>query len=113
VRQLQAEQPVIGGQHQQAQLLGQAKGDPFVAAAAQGGGRAGGVGDPAVAAAEHQDLDEFVEHDAVGDAGAVAAERMGVPAAGEQRGDLDPQWLKDRCGKGRHGGLLLWSCWRT
>ena len=34
------------------------------------------VGDAAVAAAEHQDLDELVEHDPVSDAGAVAAERV-------------------------------------
>ena len=38
VLQLQAEQLVIGTQHQQAQLLGQAQGDPLVPAAAQGRG---------------------------------------------------------------------------
>jgi len=84
VLQRQAEQPVIGGQHQQAYLLGQAEGDPLVAAAAQGGRRAGGVRDAPVAAAEHQDLDELVEHDAVGDALAVAAEGMGVLAEGSR-----------------------------
>jgi hypothetical protein len=84
VRQLQAEQLVIGGQHEQAQLLGDPGGDPFVAAAAQGGGRAGVVGDAAIPAAEHQDLDELVEHNPVGDAGAVAAERMAVPTSGEE-----------------------------
>jgi hypothetical protein len=65
-------------------------GDPFASAAAQGGRRAGVVGDAAVAAAEHQDLDELVEHDPVGDAGAVAAERMVDLTSGEERGDLDP-----------------------
>jgi hypothetical protein len=38
VVQFQAEQLVVGGQHQQAQLVGDPGGDPFVAAAAQGGG---------------------------------------------------------------------------
>jgi hypothetical protein len=46
---------------------------------------------PAVAVAEHQDLDELVEHDPVGDAGPVAAERMVDPTSGEECGDLDPQ----------------------
>jgi hypothetical protein len=48
------------------------------------------VGDAAVAAAEHQDLDELVEDDPVGDALAVAAQRVTDPTAGEQGGDLDP-----------------------
>ena len=43
--ELQTEQPVIGGQHRQAQLLGHAGADPLVPAAAQGGRRAGGVSD--------------------------------------------------------------------
>jgi hypothetical protein len=34
------------------------------------------IGDPAIATAEHQDLDELVEDDAVGDAGPVAAQRV-------------------------------------
>jgi len=37
VLQFQAEQPVIGGQHRQPQLLGEPKGDPLIPAAAQGG----------------------------------------------------------------------------
>jgi hypothetical protein len=49
------------------------------------------IGDAAVAAAEHQYLDELVEDGAVGDAAAVAAERVVDLAGGQQRGDLDPQ----------------------
>jgi hypothetical protein len=64
----QAEQPLVGAEHRQARLLGHPGGDPLVAAAPQGGRRAGGIGDAAVAAAEHQDLDERVEDDPVGDA---------------------------------------------
>jgi hypothetical protein len=66
VRQLQAQELVIGGQHHPTQLLCDPGGDPLVAAAAQGGGRAGVVGDAAGAAAEHQHLDELVEDDTVG-----------------------------------------------
>jgi hypothetical protein len=50
-----------------------------------------GVSDAAVAAAEHQDLDELVEHDAVRDPGPVAAQRVVDLAGGQQRRDLDPQ----------------------
>jgi hypothetical protein len=60
------------------------------------------VGDPAVAAPEHQDLDELVEDHAVGDAGAVAAERVAVVAGGQQRSDLDPEGFQDRRWQGRH-----------
>jgi hypothetical protein len=102
VRQLQAEQLVIGTQHQQAQLLGQAQGDPLVAAAAQGRGRAGLVGDPAVAAAEHQHLDELVEHQPVGNPGPVAAQRVMDLTGGQQGGDLDPEGFQDRRWQGRH-----------
>jgi hypothetical protein len=102
VRQLQAEQLVVGDQDRSAQLLGHAGGDPLVAAAAQGGRRAALVGDPAVAAAEHQHLDQLVKHDPVSDAGAVAAEGMGVRAGGQQRRHLDPERFEDGRWQGRH-----------
>jgi hypothetical protein len=93
---------MVGGQRQRLELVDHAKGDPLVAAAAQGRGRAAPVGDGAVAAAEDQDLDELVEDHSVGDALAVAAERMGVLAGREQGGDLDPQGFQDRRWQGRH-----------
>jgi len=93
---------LVGGQHQQAQLVGDPGGDPFVTAAAQGGRRAGGVGDPPIAAAEDQHLDELVEHDPVRDAGAVAAEWMSVLAGRQQRRDLDPQGFQDGRWQSRH-----------
>jgi hypothetical protein len=65
VPQLQPEQLVAGAKHRTAQVLGHAGADSLVAAAAQGGGRAGLVGDATVAAAEHQDLDELVKHQPV------------------------------------------------
>jgi hypothetical protein len=95
VTQVQADHAVVGGQDQQLESGEQAELDPFVAAVADGGGRAGRIGDLAVAAAEHQGLDELVEDDPVGDAGAVAAKRVvGVVggALGQQRAELVPQW---------------------
>jgi hypothetical protein len=102
VRKLQPEQPVVGAEHGKPQPFGKPEGDPLVTAAAQGSRRAGLVGDAAVAAAEHQDLDELVEDDPVGDAGAVAAQRVVNLAGGQQRGDLDPQGFQDRRWQGRH-----------
>jgi hypothetical protein len=60
------------------------------------------VGDAAIPAAEHQGLDQLVEHDPVGDTGAVAAQRVGNLAGGQQLGDLDPQGFQDRRWQGRH-----------
>jgi hypothetical protein len=60
------------------------------------------VGDAAVAAAKDQDLEELVEDDAVGDAGAVAAQRMGVLPGGRQRGDLVPEGFQDAGWDRRH-----------
>ena len=102
VLQVQAEQPLVGVKHRTAQLSSYPGGAPLVPAAAQRGRRAGVVGDPAVAAAEHQHLDELVEHHPIGDAGAVAAQRMGVGAGGQQRGHLDPQGFQDGRWQGRH-----------
>jgi hypothetical protein len=102
VRQLQPEQPVVGAKHHQPQPLGEPQGDPLVTAAAQGRRRAGGVGDAAVAAADHQDLDELVEHQPVRDPWAVTAQRVVDLAGGQQGGDLDPQGFEDRRWQGRH-----------
>jgi hypothetical protein len=89
--QFQTEQLVIGSQHLQAESFGHPGADPLVPAAAQGGRRAGGVGDVAIPAAEHQHLDELVEDHPVSDAGPVAAERVTDLTGGQQRGDLDPE----------------------
>jgi hypothetical protein len=60
------------------------------------------IGDATVAAAEHQDLDELVEDDPVGDARAVTAERVVDLAGAQQRGDLDPRRFQDGGWHGRH-----------
>jgi hypothetical protein len=76
VVQFQPEQPIVGVNYRTSEPVDNADDDPLVTAAAQRGRRAGVIGDPAVVAAEHQDLDELVEDDPIGDAAAVAAERM-------------------------------------
>jgi len=91
---VQAEQSVVAAKHRQPQPVGKAKGDPLVAAAQRGRG-AGLIGDAAVAAAGHQDLNELVEDDPVGDAAAVAAERVVDLAGGQQGSELEPQWFQD------------------
>jgi hypothetical protein len=60
------------------------------------------VGDAAVAATEHQDLDELVEHQPVGDAPSVATQPVVDLADRQQRGHLDPQRFQDRRWQGRH-----------
>jgi hypothetical protein len=100
--QLQPEQPVVGAKHRQPQPLGEPEGDPLVATAAQRRRRAAGIGDPAVAAAKHQDLDELVEHQPVRDPWPVAAQRVVDLAGGQQGGELDPQRFQDRRWQGRH-----------
>jgi hypothetical protein len=83
-------------------VFGHPGGDPLVAAAAKRGRRADGVGDAPVAAAEDQQLDELVEHDAVGDALAVAAQRVVHLPGGQERGHLDPERFQDGRWQGRH-----------
>jgi hypothetical protein len=70
------------------------------------GGGAGVISDAAVAAAEHQHLDELIEDDPVGDERAVAAQRVMDLAGRQQRSDLDPQGLQDRRWQGRHGSSV-------
>ena len=75
-----------------------------VVAIADGGRRAGGVRDLAVAAAEHQDLDELVKDHPVGDPPPVAAQGMvGVVGAllGQQRTELVPERGDEPGWKGR------------
>jgi hypothetical protein len=68
--------------------------DPFVAAVADRGRRAGAVGDRRVRAAEPQHLDQLFEDDPIAGPRPVAAQRMGRGVAGtrgQQRGELVPQ----------------------
>jgi hypothetical protein len=105
VVQFQADHAVVGAQDQQLQRGEQPCGDPLVAPVAEGGGRAGGIGDLAVATAEHQDLGELIEDYPVGHAAPVAAKRVvGVVGTmfGQQGSELVPQGGGEPRWKGRH-----------
>ena len=91
VAEFEADHAVVGVQHQHLQGGEDAQVDPLVAAVADGGRRAGLVGDLAVAAAEHQDLDELVEHDPVGHPPTVAAQGV-VGVVGPRSGSSAQNW---------------------
>ena len=95
VVELEADDLVVGLEAQVLQAGEDASGDPLIAATAHGGGRAGGIGDLVVGGAQHEYLDELVEHEPVGDPGPVAAQGMVIGPLGQQRGELDPQRFKD------------------
>jgi hypothetical protein len=64
------------------------------------------IGNAPVATAEHQDLDELVEHDPIGGARPVTAQRVKVGMVGEQGSELDPQRVQDARWHGGHGHLI-------
>jgi hypothetical protein len=76
VGELQADEAVVRLQDDQFEFLEDAEAYPLVAACADGGRRAHGVGNPAVARPEDQHLDDLVEDETVLDPRAVTAERM-------------------------------------
>jgi hypothetical protein len=102
IGQVQADQPLVGGQHRAAQGLEDARSDPFIASAAQGRGRAGAVGEAFVATAEDEGFDDLVEDDAIVDPGAMASQRMPVVASWQQGEEFLAQRLKDARWDGRH-----------
>lgn len=105
VGQLQPDHRLIGLQGRHRQLLEEPGGDPFVPAPAHRGGRAAGVGEPLVAAAEDQGLDELVEDHRIGDPGTVTAQRMGHLPRGQQRQKLLAQRIDEAGWDRRHEGL--------
>src|SRR5699024_2928944 len=56
-----------------------------------------------VGASQDEAGKEFVEHDPVGDARAVAPQRMSDGSFGKQRSELVPQRVGDEAWKDRHG----------
>ena len=81
VVELEADDLVVGLEAQVLQAGEDASGDPLIAATAHGGGRAGGIGDLVVGGAQHEYLDELVEHEPIRDPGPVAAQGDGDRAA--------------------------------
>src|SRR5215207_10773377 len=76
IGQLQPDQTIVSFEGDLSELLHQPESYPLVAPATQSALRARLIGDPPVGAAEHQDLDQLLEDQPVGDAWLVAAERM-------------------------------------
>lgn len=102
VAKVLAHDPVVGLQAQLFQAGEESGADPFIAPGAQGGGRAGGIGDPGVGGPEDQDRDELVEDDPVIDPWPVAAPGVGDGALRDQRGELVPQRVDERRWQSRH-----------
>jgi hypothetical protein len=88
VGQVQTDHLVVGIQAGQPQPIPHAQADPLVAATAHRRRRTRGVGDPLVAGAEDQRLDELAEDDCVLDAGSVTAQRMLIDVRWQQREEL-------------------------
>jgi hypothetical protein len=73
LRELQADESVVGFEHRFPQRVNYPQSDPLVAPLPKRGSRTPLVGNPVVGAAEYQNLDELLENHSVGYAGAVAA----------------------------------------
>src|SRR5215212_3310457 len=109
LRKLQADEAVVSHKGDLPEPLHQSELYPFVAPPTQGALRAGTVGDPLVGAAEGQDLDQFLEDEPVGDARAVAAQRMSGLAFGQEDTKLLPDGLDDVCWECGHGAYSFCS----
>jgi hypothetical protein len=105
LRKLQADETVVGLKGDLPEPLHQPELYPLVAPATQGALRAGCVGDPLVGAPEHQDLDQFLKDNSVGDTPPVAAQRMIGPVFGQEGTKLLEDGLDDvrwECGHGTY-----------
>jgi len=103
LRELQADEAVVGLEADLPESLHQPELDPLVASATQGALRAGCVGDPVVGAAEDEHLHQLLEDDPLGDARAVASQRMVGAALGQQIFELLPDGLDEVRFEGGHG----------
>jgi hypothetical protein len=101
VLQLQAVQAVIGGQRQAVPLVGHTQGDPLIPAAAQGRGRAGVVGDPAVATAKTRIWMSLSKMTRSGTRRRWQPRVMDL-AGGQQRDEPVPPGFLDAGWQGRH-----------
>src|SRR5215210_2343531 len=100
---IEADDSVIGFARHLLQSVHHPRFYPLVAPPSQCGGRALLVGDPPVSAAEHQDLDELLEDDPVGDARAMTAQGVVCLPGGQQSDKLVPYGLDDVWWQGGHG----------
>jgi hypothetical protein len=105
VGQLQADVAVVGFECSLPQRLDHPARYPLLASIPKRGGRTRLIGDPAVGAAENQDLNQLIEDYLIGDSQAVTAQRVGVHFSfGQQGCELFPNGSDDvwwECGHGR------------
>ena len=80
---IQADHAVIGSQHEREQGIHHASVHPCIPTPAQRAGRHRRISNAVLGATEDQHLDQRVEHEAIGNARAVAAERMRVWMVGQ------------------------------
>lgn len=94
IRSGETDDAVVDTERDLLQLREHAQAYPLVAAVADRGGRAGGVCDRFVRAAEPEDLEQFLEDEPVADPASVAAQRMALIKLGplwQQGGKLVPE----------------------
>src|SRR5829696_4637567 len=73
---LKTDESVVGRERYLPERLHHPKFDPLVASVPNRGGRTPFLGDPAISATEHQNLNELLQDHPVGDARLVAAQRV-------------------------------------
>src|SRR5215218_7053802 len=103
LRKLKTDESVVGRERYLPKRLHQPELDPLVASVPNRGGRTPFLGDSAISATEHQDLNELLEDHPVGDARLVAAQRVMDHSVREQGQELLEDGLDDvwwKCGHG-------------
>jgi hypothetical protein len=108
--QVQTDDLVVGGRADPEQRAAVPGLSPLLQPTAQRPVRAVCGGHALVAAAVHQRRDQVIEHDPVGDPPAMTPPGVGrgelrALCAPDQSGELDPQWLDERCWQHGHGSL--------
>src|SRR5215212_7202407 len=103
LRKLKTDESVVGRERYLPKRLHHPELDPLLASVPNRGGRTPFLGDPAISATEHQDLNELLEDHPVGDARLVAAQRVMDHSVREQGQELLEDGLDDvwwECGHG-------------
>lgn len=111
VVQAEADDAVIGLEAPSSSRVKNPGGDPLVTSGTERGGRAGRVGDRGIRAAEHEDLDELVEHDPIRNPGPMTTPRDWVST---RSGISAANWLHtgSRMNDGTAGTSTSQGKWR-
>ena len=109
IGQLQPDESIVSFEGDLPELRHEPKLDPLVAAATQCALRARLVCDPPVGAPEHQDLDQLLENQPLGDARTVTSKRMSGLSLWQEGLELLPDGFDDVWFKRGHGAYSF--CW--